>query len=292
MTAFWLLWHTAGVARGQPGWLPLAVCIVILAVKRVYWPPTLCVFAATAVLAAVVGGVLPKTGKLPKWRQMRWCGAALLWLAWGSAAFEWHAAAHSSRAVELHPAKTVVCIGNSLTSGVRPYGGYPDDLDRRLTVPVVNLGQPGITAEEALDLLPKLRQAKPQAVVIELGGHDFLKGRDRGTTKSHLERLVDAAREADAVVILMEIPRGFMVDPFAGLEREIAREHDLELVSDTAIRNLVLWSPHAPPGMWIGEPYLSDDGLHPNSNGNRHLAEHVAKALARMYGEEIRAIED
>lgn len=70
------------------------------------------------------------------------------------------------------------------------------------------------------------------------------------------------------------------------------REHDLELVSDTAIRNLVLWSPHAPPGMWIGEPYLSDDGLHPNTNGNKDLAERVAKALAGMYGEEIRAVAD
>jgi lysophospholipase L1-like esterase len=44
--------------------------------------------------------------------------------------------------------------------------------------------------------------------------------------------------------------------------------------------------------MWIGEPYLSDDGLHPNANGNKHLAKQVAKALARMYGEEICATED
>jgi len=286
------------------------VCILILAVKRIYWPPTLCALVAVALLVAVAGGVLskfvvpplggsdqlkpaPRTsgcdsaalGKLSKWRRLIWYGVALLWLVWGLAAYEWHAAAHSSRAVELHPAKPVVCIGDSLTSGVRPYGGYPDDLDRLLTVPVVNLGQPGITAEEALALLPKIRQAKPQAVVIELGGHDFLRGGDRATTKSHLETVINAAREIGAEVVLMEIPRGFMVDPFAGLEREIARERDLELVSDTAIRNLVLWSPHAPPGMWIGEPYLSDDGLHPNANGNRHLAERITKVLARMYGE-------
>jgi lysophospholipase L1-like esterase len=220
---------------------------------------------------------------------MRWCGVVLLWLVWASVAYEWHAAAHSSRAVELHPARPIVCIGDSLTSGVRPYGGYPDDLEKLLAVPVVNLGQPGITAEEALALLPRLRQAKPQAVVIELGGHDFLRGRDRAATKSDLEKVIGASREMGAEVVLMEIPRGFMVDPFAGLEREIAHERDLELVSDTAIRNLVLWSPHAPPGMWIGEPYLSDDGLHPNANGNQHLAEQVARVLARLYGKEIRA---
>ena len=289
MIAFWLIWHTISTASGRPGWLPLATCVLILVIRRVYWPPTLYVFVVAAIVVAVMVVVITAAGELAKRRRLHWCGVGLLWLAWGSATYQWHGAATVNHPVQLHPTKPVVCIGDSLTSGVRPYGGYPDDLANLLTVPVVNLGQPGITAEEALKLLPELREARPQVVVIELGGHDFLKGRGRVATKSDLEKLIDASRELGAEVVLMEVPRGFIVDPFAGIERELAYRYDLELIPDSAIRNLVLLSPHAPPGMWIGEPYLSDDGLHPNANGNTHLAERVAKTLAGMYGLDILA---
>jgi len=289
MIAFWLIWHTISTASGRPGWLPLATCVLILVIKRVYWPPTLYVFVATVVVVAVMAGVITAAGELDRRRRLRWCGVGLLWLISGMAGYQWRHAASVNHPVRLHPTKPVVCIGDSLTSGVSPYGGYPDDLAELLTVPVVNLGQPGITAEEALKVLPKLREAKPQAVVIELGGHDFLKGRGRVATKRDLEKLIDASHDLGAEVVLMEVPRGFIVDPFAGIERELAHKHDLELIPDSAIRNLVLFSPHAPPGMWIGEPHLSDDGLHPNANGNTYLAERVAKTLADMYGLDILA---
>ena len=126
---------------------------------------------------------------------------------------------------------------------------------------------------EAIGSLPSLIKANPQVVVIELGGHDFLKGYSRAATKENLEKIVDTCRSIGAEVIVMEIPRGFITDPFAALEREMARQKSLELIPDTAIRRLVLWSPHAPPGMWLRpESRLSDDGLHPNAQGNRMLA--------------------
>jgi hypothetical protein len=90
------------------------------------------------------------------------------------------------------------------------------------------------------------------------------------------------------LVVLMEIPRGFLTDPYAGVERELARQYDLELISDSAIRQLVLFSPYAPPGMWINGNHLSDDGLHPNSRGNEHLANRVARSLSRIFGQAIR----
>jgi hypothetical protein len=86
----------------------------------------------------------------------------------------------------------------------------------------------------------------------------------------------------------MEIPRGFITDPFSGLERELAREHDLELIPDGAIRKLILWSRFSPPGMWCDSSrHLSDDGLHPNQRGNKHLANCVVSALTKIYGEKI-----
>ena len=114
-----------------------------------------------------------------------------------------------------------------------------------------------------------------------------MRGRSRAATHVVLERIITRLRDAGIEVVLMEIPRGFLTDPYAGLEREIARQYDLELISDSAIRQLVLFSPYAPPGMWIGGRHLSDDGLHPNSRGNAHLANCVARSLSRIYGQAI-----
>ncbi len=138
-----------------------------------------------------------------------------------------------------------------------------------------------------MNRLERIARANPQVVVIELGGHDFLHGRSRAATKKNLQRLITACREMDAEVVLMEIPRGFITDPFAGLERDLARENDLELVPDSAIRQLVLWSPVSPPGMWMPNSHLSDDGIHTNARGDTFVARYVANALERMYGSPI-----
>jgi lysophospholipase L1-like esterase len=287
MIAAWLLWHTVIVCRGQADWIPLGLCLIILAVKRPYWSPTLIVLAIFSVLVGGVNLLLTRRPATAKRRKWTWLRIGVLWGLWAITAVQWHRTSHCQRQPGLDPVRPVVCIGDSLTSGVPPYGGYPADLERLLAVPVINLGQAGITSEDALALLPELLDANPQVVVVELGGHDFLRGRTRSTTRLHLEQIITASRGAGAEVILMEIPRGFLVDPYDGLDRELARSHGLELVSDSAIRSLVLWSPHAPPGMWTGGPYLSEDGLHPNANGNRYLARRVAQSLRRMYGDKI-----
>ena len=103
-------------------------------------------------------------------------------------------------------------------------------------------------------------------------------------------KIVRVCRHIDAEVLLMEVPRGFILDSYAGLERDVARREDLELIADTAIRKLVLWSPYAPPGMWMStDRHLSDDGLHPNQRGNLLLARTVAAAVQRLYGPAVRS---
>lgn len=125
MIAFWLVWHTVSTAIGRPGWLSLATCVLILVIKRVYWPPTLYVFVAATVVVAVMVGVITAAGELDRRRHLRWGGVGLLWLISGLAGYQWRHAASVNHPVQLHPTKPIVCIGDSLTSGVRPYGGNP-----------------------------------------------------------------------------------------------------------------------------------------------------------------------
>lgn len=292
MAAVWLGVYTLLSLAGGRCWPALAACAAIVLVKRVAWPPGLWLFVFAALMAGLVtwrsGRIASPAPRTSRANRVTIACLAIVWLAWAGLAWDWQRGSHANRPISPLDRRPIICIGDSLTS-YPPHGGYPKVLGRLVSVPVINLGAPGITSAEALKQVPKLTAMRPQAVVIELGGHDFLKDtswlktKSRAATKRNLEKLIDAARSVNAEVVLIEVPRGFIVDPFAGLERELAREHDLELISDAAIRNLVLWSPYCPPGAWTGGPYLSDDGLHPNERGDEYLAGVVVKSLLRLF---------
>ncbi len=288
MIAFWLAWHTISVARGKPAWVPLLICIAVLMAKCPYWSLSLIGFAVVALVVAVghargmfAVGLRPRLG---------WMAVLGLWGVWVLVVLQWRAISTCGHPVPFIPSRSVVCIGDSLTSGLLPDRGYPAQLQELIQLPVFNLGQSGITTEEGLERLAKVAAVDPppQVVIIELGGHDFLKGWTRATTKANLEKMIDACRAMGAEVVLIEVPRGFMIDPFRGLERQIADEQDVELVADSAIRQWVLWSPISPPGMWFPGSRLSDDGIHSNPRGSAHLARQVANTIERMYGPQIR----
>ncbi len=276
MLAFWLGAHTLLNLRGSRAWPALLIPSIIVLIKDVAMMPGL------ILLLSLVGGTIVfdlVRGKRPLPRALL---PLLLWGAWLGMLLDWEASARSSRSLALQGDRPIVCLGDSLTAG-----GYPKELGELVRVPVIDLGRKGINTEEGVRMIPDILLANPQFVVIELGGHDFLQKRPVDRTKENLEIIIEAARSCGAEVVLFEIPRGFITDGYAGLDRRIARDYDLELIPDTALRSLVLWSPHVPPGRWMKEGHLSDDGLHPNANGHRFLAAAVLKALQRLTGDAI-----
>ncbi len=283
VTACWLAAYTIGVVRSRrSSWL-LAVWMAVILVKRIDWPPALWVLMLlNGMVVAVSIARINSAGRVPAILP-----PALLWLAWAALAVNSYRAVHINHVPAASSNRPIVCVGDSLTSYTRQ-GGYPEVLAQMVALRVINLGQPGITSAEALKKLPALKEARPCVVVIELGGHDFLKDTSllkrasRAAVKRNLEVFIEAADELGAEVVLIEVPRGFIVDPYAGLERELARQYDLELISDTTIRRFVLASPIAPIGMWFGGSQLSEDGLHPNSHGNVLLARRVLVSLQRL----------
>jgi lysophospholipase L1-like esterase len=282
MVAIWLVVHTVQVVRGRPGWVPLAICLVILVVKMVPRTPVLILFGVM-----LVGMVLyrcrptlfaKKSGKRPNW-----ISPVVAWAGWFAFLVHWHDIETCRQPMPLVPGRSVVCIGDSLTDGMWPDEGYPEPLKSMIDMPVVNLGFSGISTAQGLGQMERVLSHNPQVVIIVLGGHDFLKGYGRSATKRNLVEMIRQSRNAGADVVLMEIPRGFMFDPFASLEREIAYQHDVQLVSDTWLRQIVLLSPIAPPGKWFPSIQLSDDGIHSNARGSKAIAVRVANAIQAMY---------
>ncbi len=284
MVAFWLLCFTVLASRNQPGWAPLLICLCILVVKLVPRTPALVVFIT---LLALVTAVRFKQRKHTTPSTLRWISASILWISWASVLLEWQSIENSGSPFAFQPERPIVCIGDSLTDGLLPDHGYPDQLKSMVNVPVVNLGFSGVSTSQGIGQLNRVLDENPQVVVIELGGHDFLKGYGRAATKKNLTKLIRECRSAGANVILMEIPRGFIFDPYASLEREIAYEQDIQLVPDTWLRQIVLRGPAAPPGMWFPNLRLSDDGIHSNQQGSQAIAKHVLHALESLYGDQI-----
>jgi acyl-CoA thioesterase I len=290
LAALWLGLASVQFVRNRSGWLPIAVCAALLVIKQPDWSPTLVIFLLLLLFSAVVL-FLRRAANQTVGNNLRIDGATLaavwmMWIAWTIMSF---VGMHTNETTKLDPARPITCLGDSLTTGLTTGEAYPEYLQNLVGVPVVNWGRAGVTARDIVKHLPEIFDAKPQAVVVELGGNDFMRGHGRSATRDSLKTIIESCQNFGAAVILVEIPRGFIVDPYRGLERELARQYDLELIPDSMIRMLVVRSPAIPIVGEIAKPHLSDDGLHPNAAGAQSLARNVLGALVRLYGPEIMA---
>ncbi|QDV83499.1 Acyl-CoA thioesterase I precursor [Stieleria magnilauensis] len=286
MIACWILWHAVVVYRGSPGYWPLFACTLILAIRLVPRTPAMLLLALSMVMLGIWRFRL-RSQSTPARGLLQTSPVALLVLMWAWMWVEYRRSATCDHELAFHPGRPIVCIGDSLTQGMIPDRGYPGQLEQRIRVPVINLGASGIATGPAIGILERSMVHHPQAVIIELGGHDFLRWHSRASTKANLMKMIQLCRANDCEPVLMEIPRGFMIDPYASLERELAYEFDLQLIDDRWLRHVVLMSPAAPPGMWFKDAQLSDDGIHSNPRGSGAIAEFVSDALVDLYGDQI-----
>ena len=280
--AIWLAWITVRLRGGQHAhWLLLGAIAIILLKRPAILPGV--AFLLVAMCVSAIAGRLFMSRLADHRVRLTLCSA--LWISFFIMVVDWQRSLHSAHPTSASLNRPVVLLGDSLLAGEPPLPGLAKSLRTLIDLPVVDLSRPGITTTDALAFLPALAELDPQLVVVELGGHDYLRGRTLDETYRNLDEIILSARKNGAEVILMEIPRALVSDPYWGVERHLARKHGLELIPDTPIRTLIFWSPYAPPGMWLPNHRLSDDGLHPNLRGNRYLAEIVARAITRHRAE-------
>lgn len=173
------------------------------------------------------------------------------------------------------PGTTIVCLGDSITAGVGAGGpGYPERLAELLGVPVLNHGVPGDTAARGLARLDAALAENPWLVIVELGGNDVLRRIPRDNTERALRQVVERVLAAGAVPLLIELD-GPLLGGVSGIFDRLEDDYGVPVLDDVL-------------GDILFDPKLKSDGIHPNAEGYRVLAEEVAGEI-RPWLEERRA---
>ena len=176
---------------------------------------------------------------------------------------------------------SVLIVGTSLTAGLGldPESAYPAVLQRKLdsagvAFRVVNAGYSGETSAGALRRIEWLLRDSAAVVMIETGANDGLRGQDVDSTRATLRAIVRRVKTVlpDATVLLaqMESPPNLgdrYTTAFRAMFPAVAREEGIILI------------PFLLNGV-AGIPSLNQpDGIHPNNEGAKLVAENVFRAL-------------
>ncbi len=173
----------------------------------------------------------------------------------------------------------LVCLGDSLTAG---YGLSEDEAwvalvgaqlaARGSEWSVRNAGVSGDTTAGVLRRLDWHAGPEVKAVMLAIGGNDGLRGQPIGGIRDNIRAIVKALQARGVKVMLagMRLPPSHgqqYSQAFAAIYPELARELDVPLL------------PFLLEGVG-GDPTLNlPDGIHPNAEGHRRVAERVMAFL-------------
>ena len=183
-------------------------------------------------------------------------------------------------------APTVLFFGDSITAGlhVDSHQAFPALLQHKLAgtglpFQLVTAGISGDTSAGGLARIDWSLKAKPQIVVVELGGNDALRGQNLGAVKRNLEGIVRKIKRKGIAVLLL----GMRIPPSYGRDYSMAFE---ALYQDLAKAENLTFIPFFMADV-AGVPDLNHpDGLHPNPAGHQKLAEKIAPFLIEMLGDD------
>jgi acyl-CoA thioesterase-1 len=180
----------------------------------------------------------------------------------------------------------IVAFGDSLTAGLglTAAESYPSILQKKLDADgygyeVVNAGVSGDTSAGGLRRIDWALEGDVRFVILELGANDILRGLPVAEMKKNLGEIVERAKRRGALVLLA----GMYAPTNAGsdYQREIhdafqslAREHQVTLIPFFLDRVAGI------------ESLNQADGIHPNAEGSRIVAETVYEALRPLLEKE------
>jgi len=187
-----------------------------------------------------------------------------------------HAAARTLR---------LLVLGDSLTAGLGlpPGEAFPDRLQAALRakgwdVEVLNAGVSGDTAADGLARYGWAVPADADALIVELGANDMLRGLKPEATRAALSAILDKARAAHLPTLIA----GMRAAPNLGAEydREFSAIYPaLSKGYDVALYAFFLDG--VAGDLKLNQP----DGLHPNAEGIEVIVERIAPSVEEILNE-------
>jgi acyl-CoA thioesterase-1 len=176
----------------------------------------------------------------------------------------------------------ILALGTSLTQGL----GVPPGLDLTavlqtrlnaagMDVKMINAGVSGDTSAGGLARLDWSLADHPQAAIVELGSNDALRGQSPAQTEKNLSAILARFRQAHIAVLLtgMKAPRN--------LGPEYAAQFDA-IYPRLAKRYGVLFYPFILDGVAANPKLNQADGIHPNPQGVKIIAERMLPFVKRL----------
>jgi acyl-CoA thioesterase I len=176
----------------------------------------------------------------------------------------------------------LVALGDSLTAGfgLSPGHTFPDRLEAALRakgwdVKVINAGVSGDTAADGLARYDWSVPQDADALIVELGGNDMLRGMKPEGTKTTLAAILDKARAAHLPVLLAGMRAapnlgGEYAGQFSPIYPALAKAYDVSLY------------PFFLDGV-AGDPKLNQhDGLHPNPDGVEIIVQKILPSVEAL----------
>jgi acyl-CoA thioesterase I len=176
----------------------------------------------------------------------------------------------------------LVALGDSLTAGLGlpPGKAFPDRLEAALRakgwdVKVMNAGVSGETAADGLARYEWTVPPDADALIIELGANDMLRGHSPAVAKAALAAILDRARAAHLPALLTGMRAAPNLGPdygrdFAAVYTALAKAYDVQLY------------PFFLDGV-AGDPKLNQpDGLHPTAEGVEVIIQKILPSVEAL----------
>ncbi|MCX2725012.1 arylesterase [Roseibium salinum] len=176
----------------------------------------------------------------------------------------------------------LVVLGDSLSAGyeLAPEEGFPEQLQRALSergysVEVVNAGVSGDTSSGGLSRLEWSVGEDADAVIVELGANDALRGIAPEITRKNIAEITRRLKERGVEVLLagMLAPRNLGQEyskAFDPIYPDIAKAHDSLLY------------PFFLEGVALDPDLNLPDGMHPNAEGIAVIVENIMPKVEEL----------
>jgi acyl-CoA thioesterase-1 len=190
-------------------------------------------------------------------------------------------AAGAAHAASAKPIRMVV-LGDSLVAGfqLKASDAFPAQLERALKargydIEVINAGVSGDTTAGGLERLEWAVPEGTDAVILELGANDALRGLDPARAKANLDKIITALKAGGREVLLAGmLAPGNMGPQYAGafnaIYRELADKHGLILY------------PFFLDGIALNGAFNLGDGIHPNGKGVAEIVRRITPAVEQL----------